>query len=172
MTKVPPSFPVVGVVLAALIALSGCGEGADGASAQASNGPERSMRTVVTCMEERGWNATYDESDGSMEVEGVPDSQRAQNKADHDECMAAAGMDAPPPPLDDDQLAQLYAHELETAECLRGFGVDVAEAPSEQVFEDTYNSGGAWSAYASVGQVDEKAWQQYERACPQLPEGW
>lgn len=170
--------------VAALAALSltvGCGaDGGDPPSAETSPtvrpGSEESMRALVACMQERGWSASYDERDGSMLVEDVPDSQRDAYAADNEECEiesgAVPGADAPPPELTDEQLHELYLHELDTADCLRELGVSVPDAPSEQVFKDTYSTGEAYYAYESVSGVDQETWERYNEECPQTPEGW
>jgi hypothetical protein len=157
----------------AVSAVSGCSGGDPAPVPPTSTGAaDGGTQALVDCMRERGWDATFDESDGSMLVTDVPDAQSEQYARDNLECQAQAGIDADPAALTDDQLHELYQHEVATAECLRGEGVDVPEPSSEQAFHDAYASGSAFSAYAAVGNVSEDEWNRLNAACPQLPEGW
>jgi hypothetical protein len=122
-------------------------------------------------MQERGWPAELDPADGGMLVEGVPPDQDAQFLEDHAACMSEAGQDVTSAALTDDELHELYLHEVETAECLRALGVSIPEISSEQVWVDAYPSGQAFSAYSFVETPDEATWENYNAQCPQVPTG-
>lgn len=153
--------------------LAGCSGEDSGAVPDETVASEQDSTTaLVACMQDRGWDARYDESDESMTVSGVPDAQRTQYLLDSEDCQAKVGFVTDPAELTADQVNELYEHEVATVQCLRGEGVDVPDASSEQAFHDAYASGTAFSAYASVGDVPQEDWDRLNRACPQLPEGW
>ncbi len=160
-------------VLVVASAVTGCSGGDPGpAPAPTGGGEQDSTTALVACMQDRGWDARYDESDGSMVVQDVPEEQQDQYLLDSEDCQAETGFGADPADLTDEQLEELYAHEVATAQCLRDEGVDVPEPSSEQAFKDAYASGSAFSAYAAVGDVPQEEWDRLNSACPQLPEGW
>lgn len=160
------------VCLVSVGVLTGCGSEGAAPGASSPSSSTDGMSAVAACLTQRGWQATFDPTDQSVEVKGVPDAQRSAYARDNKQCMAQAGQDGPAAPLTDDQLHVVYEHEVATAQCLRELGVTVPQASSEQAFKDAYASGSAFSAYASVGNVDQETWQQFNEKCPQQPEGF
>lgn len=163
-----------GVFAGALLLVAACGgESLGGGSAGERLSPrqvaEQEVRALIACMEGRGWNPIYNDDDGlpSLEFIDVPQEQGARMDADMAACRGELGLNEPPGEFSDGQLTEFYEHELATAECLRNLGVDVPEAPSEQVFKDRYSAGDPWGAYEYVGQVNREMWIRYNQECPQ-----
>lgn len=162
--------------LTTLAAIAGCGSaetrGAPAPGAETTTTTDRfaPQRAVASCLRESGWAVDFSESDGSYEVAGVPEAQASQLQADELACgeeflPEAVGVSEVTP----EQWTQMYAAELEVAECLRGEGYDVPEAPTEQAFVDSYVSGTGepWSPYASVPALGDSEWNRLNTACPQ-----
>lgn len=166
------------VVLAAALTLCGCA-GSDATDSAEPSVPAPSpvteraqMQAMTACMQERGWDAEFDPIDNGMVVRGVPDEQREQSMADNDECGAEVGLRTTGPPLSEAQLSELYAHQLATADCLRGLGLTVPPAPSEEVFIATYGSSDGWYPYEATSGSSRSESLEYNAKCPQSPEGW
>ena len=74
-------------------------------------------------------------------------------------------------PLNDDQLAVLYAYTRDVlAPCLESFGLVVPDAPTLEVFVE--NKGvAAWNVYADVPTkvTSDEMWQEISAKCPQYP---
>lgn len=72
-------------------------------------------------------------------------------------------------PLSDAELADVYALELEAAECLRGLGHTI-EVPSLQAFIDGYLSENPFVAHGALGQLSQPDWERANQECPPAAE--
>lgn len=85
---------------------------------------------MAACMQEKGWEATFNRSDGSMEVGGVPQDQRAVQQADHAECYAE--MPVLEVEYDEETAGAYYDALVEAADCLAALGFQAGERPSRE----------------------------------------
>lgn len=165
------------LALSALLLAAGCGSGGTAAPASLSapaaaagsdlvTNEQRTM-ALISCMEEAGWDPEFDPRDQSMSME-FPTEQEAQAEADRVACETDLGLDTPVE-LDDEQLSALYAQEVASAECLRAEGVDVPEAPSEEVWRGSRTSESAWDPYMALSQRGEEEYYRLLEACPREP---
>ncbi|ANJ25424.1 hypothetical protein ATC03_00195 [Agromyces aureus] len=118
------------------------------------------------CLQERGWDAKAND-DGSYDTQVLPD-QAEPYEADRQDCLKETGYAGEPEPLSRAELADWYQELLVTAECARGLGYDIADAPSAQVFLDQVEGGeldGLWGPYPSNLSATDFA--ELEAACPQ-----
>ncbi|GAB3615907.1 hypothetical protein GCM10027416_04640 [Okibacterium endophyticum] len=122
-------------------------------------------QTLADCLNEKGWDVTLNEATGSVEFEGTTE-QMDQYEIDQAECMPEDDS-IPLEELTSEQWTALYEMELETAECLRAEGIEIEEAPSEQVFIDRYKSSDPWTSYTFVGDVSSDRWDELNTLCPQ-----
>jgi hypothetical protein len=121
---------------------------------------------IVDCLRERGWDVNLEVDGWSME--GVSEQQSDAYSRDQGECQDLSGLnDISVPPLTDDRLKDIYAYEVELADCLRSEGYDIPEAPSEQAFMDRYTTEDAWFAYKFVEPTSEERWTALQTSCPQ-----
>ena len=128
---------------------------------------QEAREKVVDCLQERGWDVVL-EADG-WSMEGATAEQADAYERDQRECQELSGAnDIPVPPLTDERLEELYAYEVELAECLRAEGYDIPEAPSEQAFVELYTTEDAWYAYRFVTPTSEDAWKALQVSCPQF----
>ena len=132
--------------------------------------PRRYMRDIAECLQRKGWEAIYDDDEGSYSVNTVGASE--QFSADERECKAATGYTTRPP-LTDEQLTVLYMHQLRSVECLRELGFQVPDPPSEQAYKDTYGTPEEYSAHRyALRTASAVERRRILRACPRLPQGW
>lgn len=129
------------------------------------NGDERIL-AMVDCLTEAGWEVDYDEltrSYGNHFAEGQIEPFTAAQA----ECRA--GLDEPENvPFSDQQLSEIYEYELWLAQCLRGEGLSIPEAPTEQVFAERYVGTDPWFAWRFVEVGSEGVYRELLEACPQL----
>ncbi|AXH95208.1 hypothetical protein DV701_02780 [Ornithinimicrobium avium] len=106
--------------------------------------------------------------DGIFVDTGDSDSDRESYAFARTTCEQQVGQfPDPPPPPTDEELRWLYAENVQVAACLRDHGFAVVEAPSEEVFVETYRaslSGGPAPWHPYPADISGEA----ERACPQV----
>lgn len=157
--------------VAILVGLGGCAAaGPDEGAVPDPASPEliaEGRAAVVTCLQERGWDVTL-EVDGWSST-GITDAQADAYGRDQDECTEESGLnDIPVAPLTPERLAEIYAHEVESAECLRAEGYEIPETPSEQSFSELYTTEKAWYAYRFVEEPSQEKWSALQVTCPQF----
>ncbi|GAA2556661.1 hypothetical protein HD598_000271 [Neomicrococcus aestuarii] len=81
------------------------------------------------------------------------------------DCIKEVGKEPPLPPADESYFHGLYALLQESATCLRSKGFRVSEAPSEDVWVETY-SGTSWYPWLEIMNTGGDA-DAALRACPQ-----
>ena len=121
---------------------------------------------MIGCLQDRGWDAQANGED-SYRVD-VPPQQSDRYDQDRSECMDETGYASAPPPLSRADLEVWYQELLVTAECVRGRGYQIQEAPSMQTFLDQVESrevDGLWGPYP--GGLSASDWAELEVACPQ-----
>lgn len=165
------------LVMSVLMLTAACGSGGTVApNSEAAEAPagapelvttEQRTMALIACMEDAGWDPEYDPRDQSMSIE-VPEAQGNQLEVDREACTARLGLDEPVR-LDDEQLSALYVHEVAAAECLRAEGLDVPEAPSEEVWRGSRTSESAWDPYAALTGLGETEYYRLLEACPREP---
>ncbi|WP_395245564.1 hypothetical protein ACGGZK_07045 [Agromyces sp. MMS24-K17] len=121
---------------------------------------------MSSCLQEHGWDSKAND-DGSFDTEVRPE-QAEPYEHDRKACAEETGYADDPEPLSREQLAAWYGELLVTAECVRGLGYDIEEAPSVQVFIDQFEGGeldGLWGPYPNG--ISATAFEQLESECPQ-----
>lgn len=121
---------------------------------------------VVRCLDDAGWKASVDAT-GMVVSEPFDVSKEAEYESAFDKCvnLVAPRVDATTTP--DEWIPQIYEEEMDTAECLRGLGVEVPPAPPFEEFAARYFGEQAWYGYNYVGEVSEDRWVELNRVCPQ-----
>ncbi len=127
------------------------------------------LSPVVSCLKERGFDATIDPADGGLAAVYPTDQKEVYREA-LEECMSGAGLDMDPekPILSDADYERLLEAYVATAECLAKEGFEASVPPSLQVFIES--EGGAWHPYdvmAHDRSLSDTDWQRANRVCPQ-----
>jgi uncharacterized protein YqgV (UPF0045/DUF77 family) len=153
-----------------LVALTGCAPAAELTAPPVTTlgqQNEEIVADIVACLNDEGWQVELDALTDSFEYVG-PEEQLDAFRAAREACreQVTAGMTFPP--LDDEQLAEIYEYEKWTAECLRVEGVEVPAIPSLQEFSERYRSSDPWLAYNYLGNVGESTFRAMLEKCPQL----
>lgn len=124
-----------------------------------------SSEAVVSCLEDDGWDVTWDDATGTLSFTGDRTGQAAAVR----ECAAVVRAEY------DDRIRELrgvrrYPVEVRIASCLRGQGIDVPEPPSRREFAALYGTPEAWVAYDFVGRLSPEDWARVSGACPPEPD--
>lgn len=118
-----------------------------------STGPEPApvdaLTATIRCMEERGFEATADAYGGFSSPEMGPEQSALWREA-AEECKAETGWGVEN--YDDEQLAELYALEVEQFDCLVDLGYTPQEPPSLQSYIESWGGGSEppYQPFASV----------------------
>lgn len=120
---------------------------------------------MLACLQEKGWEVEIGRG-GGVTNETTTD-QIDQYEAALAECGAGATLSdgADDFSLTDEMLADGYALQLATLDCLRGEGYsDLDDPPTLQVYMD---GEGSWIAYGDLPEITESEWISIQEACPQ-----
>jgi hypothetical protein len=171
---------------AAVMALAGCtsgstepgatpsspaaaGEGSPPVQLPVDESPAEHDASMVRCMRDKGWD-TFAVRGGGIGTRGVPDEQMDQYRADEEKCYADLGFGVgQPPTVTRGEAEELYDVLLEVADCVRGLGYSVPEAPSRQAFVEQLISYPIpeWHPYDVLYETaDTASIQQAEAQCP------
>lgn len=166
-----PTRVAIPTVILALV-VSSCGatsssptnDGSIVKSAGRQDSPERIAQgdAFAACMERNGYVVSV--RDGAAVGIRVPDELKSAYTETRNLCSAEADEVAPipVPPRED-----TYEKLLETAECLRSLGYEIAPAPSLETWLETYDSG-PWHPYNSLPRrLSDIEQQTIETDCPQ-----
>ena len=180
------SAALAGASILCLLLATGCSP-AETETAKQYKGLSPSFRLdqsklIVECVKEKGFTVKSDVQGGvGYTSDEVPDDQIDLVNAAIKTCYADSGFgDDSLAEITDEQLHKLYALNLEAAKCLESldiFGdikVQVAEAPSEQSFVDTFRAPGdapPWSPWGSdtlkqISSVDKDTVEKARLNCP------
>ncbi|WP_157000935.1 hypothetical protein [Agromyces laixinhei] len=159
---------IAATAVAGIILLAGCGQ-AKGAEPQVSEPPSPTAlpesgsraESILSCMAGLGYEGSIG-NDGTITFPPVPDEQHDLFQEDMNSCTE----ETPYVPLNDTQVREMYALELENKTCLEGLGYQVEEPPSEDVYIDTYNTATWWFAIASLDALPTVEFNEAVRACP------
>ncbi|GIU91819.1 MAG: hypothetical protein KatS3mg011_0725 [Acidimicrobiia bacterium] len=128
----------------------------------------RVSELVVERMNDQGFPAALIPPGDGISVAEIPPEQRSAAEEVFDACYA--GLNLPPQqPLDDEQIAEVYAYRLAVADCLRAEGYQVPPAPSLDTFIEEWATG-PWNPYESVD-TSGASWEGIQMRCPQSPAG-
>jgi len=133
---------------------------------------EEQVRDLVRCLNDRGWETEILPGSNTYRTV-VPPEQMDRYNADIEECQAEIGVDMSPPQVTPQEASKLYDILLEVADCVRGLGYHVPEAPSRQSFVDDLVSYPvpSWHPYDPVYESGGSAGiQRVEAECP-IPHG-
>lgn len=120
---------------------------------------------MVACLNAAGWEVSLEPGSTGFEA-NVPDEQTNRFQASIEACQTSlAGQSSPVSQWTDAQWRDAYAAQLATAGCLRDEGVQIPEAPSLEVFRESFESD-PWLPYAFVN-VDQSRYAELLEACPQ-----
>lgn len=100
---------------------------------------EKALEAFFYCMVDRGWELTRvgDTWLDGFESGGIPEEQWDAYQADDQECGEISGRaDLGAPSVSVEEAGSLYDLFIGVADCVRGLGYDVPEAPSRQAFVD------------------------------------
>ncbi|WP_406245403.1 hypothetical protein ACI7YT_10085 [Microbacterium sp. M] len=122
------------------------------------------MNARVDCLEDKGWTVEVDAESVQFSVNTVSDEEQLKLEQDDLDCYEELGYD-PNRTLTADEFDELYDQYRDAAECLRGEGFEISDAPSRQVFAETYYS----DAWLPWDQVDEASFNEALDACPMPP---
>lgn len=133
-----PRFIRVTVCVIALLSLpTGCaGSGENPPPPEESQVSEEAARDQARaqCLREKGFDVELLEGGGVGM--GLPREQVDAFQAANDECDEALGFQTRP--LGEDELRELYASYMNSAQCLREKGYEIGQAPSLQEFIDGF----------------------------------
>lgn len=136
-------------------ALAACSSGEEQGSAVGGVTREQAEAfgvNMVGCLTDKGWKVELDEEDGGVfNPEPIPDEQRDRFLADRQACVEKFGYDQLPRWTREDAEAY-YDALVEAADCVRGLGYPVPEAPSRQTVVENLMNGRlpGWNPYEDV----------------------
>lgn len=170
MRRRPALFACAGAVLL-LASLAACASTSDPGEEAASSGTSQSpaANVVYQCLVDKGWDVTIS-WDGGIEANSndIPDAQSDTYDQASTECWAV--VEDRVAAYTPERIAEVYAMELATRECLIEQGLSVDEPPSEQAYIDTFH-GERWMAYMASDidtvATDESRYKEIATACPQ-----
>ncbi len=119
---------------------------------------------VVRCVNDQGFPVEVMPPGDGISFEKVP---RDQNAAAGDAVYACrAGLSLPEPsPVTDERIAEVYEQLLDVEKCIeREFAIDVPDAPSLEVFIETWRQASPWHPYLYVSPT---RFGEVEARCPQ-----
>lgn len=138
-------------------------------SAPALTYPER-VELVVACIEEHGFNASSYEGFGIRIDYSGEEQEELATKVEGDCWEQIDRRVPPPPPL---SLESRYEYMVEVADCLRGLGHDVPDAPTLDAYVDQASAdpppADLWDPYAIVGRRGVDIWAIQRDECPPYP---
>lgn len=152
---------------AALALLVGCAQADTGdpptstTPATALPDPGSRANALLSCMAELGYDGII-AADGTISFPPVPDEQIDSFEQQMNSCSE----ETPYVPLNESQIKEMYALELQNKSCLEGLGYEVAEPPSEAVYINTYNTADWWFAIASLDALPANEFNEAVEACP------
>ena len=120
------------------------------------------QRELARCLQDRGWDASYDESTGSVGM-SYANEQEAAIEADIELCNEEIGVPTGED-LTEADYKVAYQWYSEIAECLSNAGWDVPEQPSEQAFLSSYNTQ-PWIPWSEVPPTELR---EARKVCPNL----
>jgi hypothetical protein len=126
---------------------------------------------VVACLHAAGYPGASEVGAGLAVDSGtVPDAQREAFVIANYVCeMQYPVHDPVPRDLDASQVAVLYAYFVDRLRvCVQEHGVAVSEAPSLEVFRETFNQPEGWNP---LNEVPPARWEAVASACEQYPDG-
>lgn len=159
------------VVVSAALTLSGCGgqEPSGGPPVPVSEQAADRAEYMADCLQEKGWEATFNRSDGSMEVGGVPQDQRAVQQADYAACYDE--MPVLEVEYDEKTAGAYYDALVKAADCLEALGYDAGERPSRQASVESLLSDARdplWYPYEELAtSADVSEAEVAIQACPE-----
>ncbi len=161
---IPPPVALLSTVVGVVIFLSGCSTGDP--SLPGELGGSSVDRDLAECLQDKGWGSEVG-ADGGVSTEFDSD-QIDQYEAASKECAETIpGIDdAGSVEVTNDLLADGYALQVDTLECLRAEGyAGLSDAPTLQSYLD---SRGSWTPYSELPlDMSETEWIEVQRACPQ-----
>ena len=105
-------------------------------------------RNMSQCLQEKGWDVAVT-PDGAIHMD-LPQEQGAPYDEDDKTCEEHFGYDVAPVYTDDD-VREIYAKVVATAECIAEQGYDPGDPPSEQTFvEQVQSDTGGWDPYSDL----------------------
>jgi len=136
--------------------------------------PQEMPSTIADCLTAAGFSAsvTVDALAPSLST-SVPESQEGPLMAAWYVCDAEYPID----PLlsqeySSEEVAYLYDYyTVELLPCLRAHGQEPADAPSRQVFTDTFGTADGWDPYEEYLGMDQAELAELAKACPPQPHG-
>lgn len=165
-----------GILLVGVLTLTGAGcsgsEESPGPVGSTAAAAASGLDAARQCIRDRGWEIV-EESDGFSSPPGIPASQFDIYTADSEECLALYVPPVPASAVSDARWEEFYAEVVESAECLRGEGVDVPDTPSFQALKDSYLTAdgaeqwGPWG-FVPVTSMDSNETRALEKTCPQV----
>ncbi|AGW41216.1 hypothetical protein O159_11230 [Leifsonia xyli subsp. cynodontis DSM 46306] len=112
------------------------------------------------CLNDKGWNVTVD--DDAQIHASYPSAKDAGYQKDSHACLLKLGID-PDAPTPDSVVSAMYPLYEKGAACLIAHGWPISEAPSLQVFKDTYETN-PWFPW---GEVPTGSLADALKLCPQ-----
>jgi hypothetical protein len=125
------------------------------------------IELVVACVEEHGFEASSYQGFGvQVEYSGADQGELASRV--EGECWEEVAQRFPePPPL---SLEATYHYLLDVADCLRGLGHEVADAPSLDAYLDQAAAQQpTWDPYAILAERGVDTWEIQREVCPPAP---
>lgn len=152
-------------------ALIGCSNGEESVASPAQSGQSYSSAadSVFQCVTDKGWGAKIS-WDGTITAssEIIPRAQYSSYQEDLNECWKV--VDDRILTMSPAEIANAYAAELKTRDCLITLGYTVDQPPSEQTYADSF-FGERWTAYGASTFVQsppsDEDWERVGKTCVQ-----
>lgn len=137
---------------------------------------EEMAASLQSCMEQLGWAVTMNEF-GGTDTPFTDGDELARFESDSADCQEQAGRDLSQ--RTEEEIRQDYQKDLDTLECLRAQGFDMADPPSEESYVEsrlaTPPPDDAWLPYGDPaiqdalvsGELTDEDVAALERKCPQ-----
>lgn len=125
------------------------------------------IELVVACVEEHGFEASSYEGFGVQVVYAGEEQEELVSRIEG-ECWEEVEQRFPaPPPL---SLEETYYYLLDVADCLRGLGYDIPEAPSLDAYLDQAAAQTrTWDPYGHLSQRGVDTYALQREGCPPAP---
>jgi hypothetical protein len=123
------------------------------------------LPALAACLREAGFEAEV-RTDGALEYNYGSEDQRPAFEEAQAGCYSSLGVPPAPEPLTEVEIRAQYHSLLSVRSCLMELGYAISEPPSEDVFVETWASGG-WSPYDDIVNVRQETWDDLNRRCPQ-----
>jgi len=125
---------------------------------------------MVRCVSDEGFEIVRSLYGGFDGPGDLPAAQVEKFNQAFGRCADETGWSTPLAAFTSEQVAELYAQEIATRDCLAERGYPGAEPPTEQTYVDNFASADQYYAFMAIADLHQSEQEPLIRACP--PPTW